>query len=188
MSNVFFSSDLHFGHKNIIKFSNRPYTEVEEMNEDIVAKHNALVGPEDTWYCLGDVSFAGDDVTGPLLKRMNGKFKYLIKGNHDGHKGRLGILEHHFDAVYQYMELNGFMQHPIILMHYPIHEWNRYWRQAMHLHGHTHGMIDNKGLLRWDMGIDCWNMRPVALEEMIKLWELKKDEVSEIWAQKYGRK
>ena len=79
---MFFMSDHHFGHKNIIKFCNRPFNDVEEMNEYMIAQHNSVVGPDD--YCVfgGDISFAPASKANYHLSRMNGH-KIFILGNHD---------------------------------------------------------------------------------------------------------
>lgn len=88
---VYLSSDEHLGHTNIIQYTGRPYSSVEEMNEDIIARHNAMVSKKDSvWICLGDFAFvrntnearAVDQLT-DFVKRMNGEIKILFMGNHD---------------------------------------------------------------------------------------------------------
>lgn len=78
---IYFSSDHHFWHANVIKYCNRPYFSVEEMNEDLIARHNEVVKPNDTFICLGDFSFSGRSVE-LYSQRLNG-IKYLVPGNHD---------------------------------------------------------------------------------------------------------
>lgn len=78
---IFFTSDHHFWHANIIKFCGRPFSSVEEMNEMMVKNWNDVVGPDDTVYCLGDFSMAFRPVE-TFTSRLNGK-KYLVPGNHD---------------------------------------------------------------------------------------------------------
>jgi calcineurin-like phosphoesterase family protein len=78
---IYFTSDLHIWHANVIKYCTRPYSSVEEMNEMLVKNWNDTVGPDDTVYCLGDFSMAARPVE-TFTPRLNGT-KYLIPGNHD---------------------------------------------------------------------------------------------------------
>jgi calcineurin-like phosphoesterase family protein len=77
----FFTSDLHFGHRRVIEYCNRPYADVEQMHEAMVAQWNSQVAVGDEVYCLGDFSLnpKWSDLYTPLL---NGT-KHLISGNHD---------------------------------------------------------------------------------------------------------
>ena len=86
MSKIFYTSDLHFGHSNIIKYENRPWNDVDEMKEELIARWNAKVNQNDTVYVLGDFAWKGskasiDDINN-IVKSLNGK-KHLIIGNHD---------------------------------------------------------------------------------------------------------
>ena len=78
---IFFTSDHHFYHANVIKYCARPFTTVEEMNEALVKNWNETVGSDDTVYCLGDFSMAFRSVE-LYTRRLNGT-KYLVPGNHD---------------------------------------------------------------------------------------------------------
>lgn len=80
--NRWYTSDLHFGHTNIIKYENRPFDSVKEMNEGIVDRWNATVDPEDTVFIVGDLCMGILTETLPLVKRLNGT-KVLRSGNHD---------------------------------------------------------------------------------------------------------
>lgn len=163
MHNTWFSSDLHFGHGNILKYCDRPFSSVEEMDEAIVENHNKLVKPNDDYYCLGDVTWYGSQRTAQLLKRMNGK-KKLIRGNHDHDKNLIPHFEYvrHYDTI----KLDGIR---IVLMHFPILSWDGQYHGTIHLHGHTHNTIDNSGTLRFDVGVDSWNMHPVNLDQISEL-------------------
>lgn len=158
--NTWFTSDLHFDHKNIIKHCNRPFSDVNHMNEMLIQNFNELVKPEDTTYFLGDVTFG----LWEYLQRMNGK-KILIWGNHDNMKEAEASKA--FENIYHYFELRGFHNFPIVLMHFPIQFWNRAYRGSMHFHGHSHGDIDNSGIRRVDVGVDCWDYKPVHIDTLI---------------------
>lgn len=82
MSKEFVCADLHFGHKNIIAYENRPFATVEEMDEKLIENWNAVVSPQDIVYVLGDVGFAGKKRLYSLVSRLNGR-KVLVLGNHD---------------------------------------------------------------------------------------------------------
>lgn len=82
---IFFTSDLHLGHENVIHFENRPFRNAAEMNQILIANYNAVVQPTDTVYLLGDLSFhIPVEEANELISRLNGK-KHLILGNHDKH-------------------------------------------------------------------------------------------------------
>ena len=98
--NVFFSSDYHFYHFNIIKYCNRPFNNVEKMNKTIIDNHNSRVKENDTIIFLGDFGFfASKNKTNrgegqpynpdELLEQMNGHKWTFIKGNHDKHSNKL---------------------------------------------------------------------------------------------------
>ena len=65
-------------------------------------------------------------------------------------------------------------------MHFPIHSWNRQHHGSIHLHGHTHGSLDNSHLFRFDMGVDCWNMNPVSWDELQVAIAERKDLIAQI--------
>lgn len=80
---IWFTSDLHFGHENIIRYTNRPYHSVDNMNKLLIMNWNERVGPDDEVYVIGDVALGKLRETVPLCLQLNGK-KYLVPGNHDG--------------------------------------------------------------------------------------------------------
>ena len=79
---IYFTSDLHLGHKGIITMQNRPFESVEDMNRILLTNYNAVVGKDDTVYILGDICHhMSVDESNSVIARMKGK-KYLINGNH----------------------------------------------------------------------------------------------------------
>lgn len=158
----FFTSDTHFYHKNVIKYSNRPYNSIEEMHEDMIDRWNKAVGKGDLVYHLGDFSLESNPkLIDAILGRLNGKI-ILIRGNHDRWLDRIDRVKHNnkFIKIEDYYETN--IQHPdgthikASLMHYPMHTWNRSHYGSVQLHGHCHGAIDaqNRKLRRMDVGVD----------------------------------
>lgn len=133
MPDVFFTSDHHFGHKLIIDFESRPFANVQEMNEALIANWNAAVGPEDTVFHLGDFSFLGLEATSAIISRLNG-YKILILGNHDRGRGRSWWLEAGFDEVSEYpLVYKDFF----FLSHEPMY-MNKHM-PYVNVHGHIHG-------------------------------------------------
>lgn len=168
MADTHFVADTHFHHANIIKYCNRPYSSPEEMNEALVKEWNSVVGHSDIVWHLGDVTWGPFD-----LNRLNG-VKHLIIGNHDN----LSQIGQYFGNIYHYHELRGLLpkNRVIPLMHYPIESWNHKFHGGIHFHGHTHGTLDNSGLMRFDVGADCWDMKPVSLDSILALIPERKEQ------------
>ena len=79
---IFLIGDCHFGHRNIIKYCNRPFDNVEEMTEGLIKNWNSVVGKNDIVYVVGDFALCGKQKIIEIGKRLNGR-KRLILGNHD---------------------------------------------------------------------------------------------------------
>ena len=82
---TFFTSDLHFGHKNIIKYCNRPFATVQEMDDEMIARINARVSEQDHLWILGDFAFCTEERIIEILEKIKCS-KGLVKGNHDNGK------------------------------------------------------------------------------------------------------
>lgn len=170
---TFYISDLHFCHKNIIDFCNRPYLTVEEMNEDLVAKWNSVVTPNDVVRILGDVAFpkSQEDIenTIKLVKRLNGN-KTLIIGNHDHKLLKDERFIKLFSSIENYMVTKD-EGRKVILFHYPVEEWDGFYKGAIHLYGHVHNNdvglkeIDN----RYNVSADVIGLIPRTLTELIQM-------------------
>lgn len=161
MDETWFISDTHFGHKNVLKLSNRPFSSIEEHDEVIFENWNKRVKKNDTIIHLGDFGFLSRSEIGDLLERLNGK-KILIRGNHDKNAWKAdGWSEKHT------MMMMGKTFHPpgLVLCHYPILEWAGIHRGSIHLYGHVHGKIKPNNL-SCDIGVDCWDYKPVNWEEI----------------------
>lgn len=165
MKKIWFTADTHFYHYNIIKYENRPFGSVEEMNETIINNWNELVDPEeDTVYHLGDISLGSNKKTDEILWRLNGNIR-LIQGNHDKLSS---VLKERFDWIKDYYKLKV-QGHKIILCHYPIYSWDSKHHGSIHLHGHTHtdSHSDFSHPNKINVGMDCWNFKPVELSEIL---------------------
>lgn len=142
--NTYFISDLHFGHYNIIRFDNRPFKTVEEMDNTLIVNWNDTINDDDIVYILGDISWYNPEQTYNILKQLKGK-KILIKGNHDNIVKDKRCREQ-FITIKDYDEiyLNNQL---IILSHYPIMYWKNQWHGTIHLYGHIHVTRDYDHLL-----------------------------------------
>lgn len=160
---IFFTSDTHFGHANLVLKGHRPYfSSVEEMDEHLIRRWNAVVTPRDIVYHLGDFTLHGADVAQDYLSRLNG-FLHLVCGNHD--RNSVKKLTR-WDSVRDYAEVKVDGQR-IVLCHYAMRVWNRCHHGALMLHGHSHGNLkaNNQSI---DVGVDYWDFQPVTLNQIIK--------------------
>ena len=134
------TSDLHFGHANIMKFcpvTRYGFTDVDHMNESMIAEWNKSVAPEDEVFILGDVAFLSADKAVAIMDRLNGS-KILVAGNHDVKLLKDEDFRNCFKEIHQYLRYNHNGQ-LVIMFHYPIHEWDQMHRGAVHFYGHVHG-------------------------------------------------
>lgn len=174
--NIFFTSDTHFGHTNILKYCSRPFSDIETMNNSLIKKWNETVKPNDIVFHLGDVGF--DKNIKNILYNLNGEI-HLILGNHDN---KIKNIVDRFESVNNQMHIsiNG---QQIYLNHFPFlcfagsygnmnsecHTWQ--------LFGHVHsGPYSDTGLdhqrlkilfpTQYDVGVDNNDFRPVSYDEI----------------------
>jgi calcineurin-like phosphoesterase family protein len=163
----YFTSDTHFNHVNCIKFDNRPFENIEDMNESIIKNWNKVVSPEDEVYHLGDVAFGRGDECLNILNSLNGKI-YLVKGNHE--KTALNGAFNRFEWVKDYYELK-YEGHLFILCHYPFASWrNSHYNKSINLHGHCHGNQGDRPVLlnQLDVGTCCHNYAPISIKQVME--------------------
>lgn len=158
---TFFISDTHFGHANIIKYSNRPFANVDEMNNTLIHNWNSVVKPEDEVWHLGDFALGGGTAE-KYLSRLNGKI-HLIVGNHENPALR---IREKFASVDYYREIYVERQ-LIILCHYAFRVWNKSHHGSYNLFGHSHHTLpDDPNLLSLDMGVEGWNYTPASFYQV----------------------
>jgi calcineurin-like phosphoesterase family protein len=165
---VWFTSDTHFGHRGILTLGHgRPFDSVEEMDEAMIERWNAMVKPSDRIYHLGDFSFHGRQKTREVVGRLNGR-KFFVRGNHDS---VMDGMDWAFEAVYEYKEIkygfpNASEQRRIVLFHFPIQSWHQVGRGSWHLHGHCHGNLPQTEMARQDVGVDTHDFYPWHVDEI----------------------
>lgn len=183
MSNIWFTSDPHYGHRNIIKYSHRPFLfdkqkgfvdqnlDVNAMDEALIQNHNSVVKPQDRVYFLGDFAFYKDQrKTIDVLRRLNGS-KVLVCGNHDEYLSDDVLAM--FSSVHDYLEINvpdkdnSRGKQKIVLLHYSMNVWNKSHHSSWHLFGHSHGSLaDNPNSLSFDVGVDSHNYTPISYDQV----------------------
>ena len=171
MPSVFLVSDTHFGHAGVCKFTRsdgeklRPWTDPDEMDEEMVKRWNETVKPTDKVYHLGDVVINRKAMG--IMRRLNGD-KVLIRGNHDIFRD--DEYRQHFRELRAYHVMNG-----MILSHIPLHP-ESLGRFGVNIHGHTHSnrvMLKKMGGEIIDTRYHCvcveqTDFRPILFEDVIK--------------------
>jgi len=159
----FITADTHFGHASVLRFMPRPFADVGEMDESLIARWNAKIPTNAVIYHLGDFSFANREKTEAILSRLNGRIR-LVLGNHDRMTG--GTLKR-FEWAKDYYEARTPEKIKVVMQHYPLLSWNRGHHDAWCLHGHCHGGLADTGLRRMDVGVDTHpNYEPYSFEEV----------------------
>lgn len=160
---IFFSSDEHFSHANILKYCNRPFKDAEAMDNEMIRAHNAIVQEGDLVYHLGDFTFKPKNFAFNILRRLNGKH-FFIRGNHDAwnHQAirselllevaRENIGSDKLVGVEDYLELKLSGEH-LVLFHFPMFTWHKNHRGSIHLHGHCVDMSTDI------LTVDGWKKR-----------------------------
>ena len=169
---VFFTSDLHLGHRNIIRLCNRPFSSIDEMDECLIEKWNKKVTNADTVYILGDLMFRNEKPAEEYLRQLSGK-KHLIIGNHDREWIKKCDLSVWFESTNNLLYTTD-GKHQLTLCHYPMMSWPHMVRCYM-AHGHIHANTDaeywpliQKNPLMLNAGVDINNFEPVTFDEMVE--------------------
>ena len=162
---MFFTSDEHYSHANVIKFNDRPFKDVNDMNESLIRNHNSVVGVNDVTIHAGDFTLIKQKKrVWDIINKLNGKHIFL-KGSHDywiPRKGSIQIYEKMFD------------NHYIVICHYAMHTWARSHYNSWHLFGHSHGSLNHFGKTH-DVGVDNNDYYPVSMEQIIEIMKDKPD-------------
>jgi calcineurin-like phosphoesterase family protein len=182
---VWFTSDTHFYHENILRFCSRPFKDITEMNDALVKNWNETVPEDGIVFHLGDFAFGGSREWNDILSRLNGEI-YLILGNHDMKQIGQGFMQR-FAHVTQQMTIRVGGQ-SIILNHNPFLAYGGAYRDVWQLFGHVHsGPLSGKGMdgeqnrgkdlprlgmlfpNQYDVGVDNNDFRPVSFEEVKRI-------------------
>ncbi len=178
--NIFFTSDLHCNHDNVIAFCKRPFKNAEEMNETLIENWNNTVNEDSTIFCLGDFAWGDVKMWRPIVERLKGHI-ILIKGNHDLKNLK---SQAQFDELFEFSTLEMKIEiekRKIILNHYPLLCYAGVYRKpenmVYNLHGHIHTMKNSIGRdferytelaypTQYDVGVDMNDYRPISWREV----------------------
>ena len=187
----YYTSDLHFGYERILTLCNRPFATIDEMNEAIIRNFNEILNKDDILMILGDVSCYGVNPA-ELLSRINGK-KVLIAGNHDAEP------LHHKSFCKCFVDIR---EHEIIrdnntkifLHHYPMAEWDGYYKGIWHFYGHVHNSDQGAGFLMnyyptaVNVGVDVNDFRPKTAKELMEGHTASLDTLNGMYAEEFVRR
>lgn len=170
---TFITADTHFGHTDACKLFDRPFEGLEEMEDALVERMNAIIGPDDLLYHLGD--FVGEmdsakeriDCAKRIRSRLNVGKIILLRGNHDPSKEKYDDV---FDEVHEILSVKGWRggNHRVVLCHYPMRIWQGNRKGSLHLYGHAHGRLEEIGRST-DVGVDCWEFAPVEIDFVLQM-------------------
>jgi len=163
---IYFTSDLHAFHKNILDYDNLPFCSVEVYREFIVKTWNDLITDEDEVYLLGDTCVGGrGSEIDYFLQSLKGK-KYLVKGNHEKEIMKNKSLHRHFVWIKDYFVFD-YQNQRFVLMHFPIEEWLNKSHGSIHLHGHSHGS-SRPQKNRLDVGFSASGLNIWSIDDVVE--------------------
>ena len=172
-SKIFFTADLHFGHKLMMKI--RGFESLIEMDRMLVENWNKTVPKDGKVFVLGDlIWYNNTNMITNLFDALNGDI-YFIWGNHDDQLLKNDLISHDkIKYVSAYTELKVKIEdenYEIILSHFPFEIWNKKHYGSCHLHGHCHGQLEvNSKIRRLDVGIDNHpDLRPFSFSEVVEV-------------------
>jgi calcineurin-like phosphoesterase family protein len=174
---VFFTSDQHFFHKNIIKYCHRPFNNLEHMHDEIIKRWNSKVKNSDGVYVLGDFVWTPNiKIISNTISRLNGTI-YLLKGDHgnikiDNIQNKVHLVDSIVEMVPTFPLTN--IKTTITLCHWCMRVWPKSHFNSWHLYGHSHGMLPPEGKSH-DVGVDNNNFYPLSLDEIIEMMKFKPD-------------
>ena len=138
---IFFTSDPHYGHRNILNFCKRPFTNTKEMEKALIENWNSVVGDNDIAFILGDVMwFEGRNECRKILEQLKGKVIHIIPGNHDN-KETFEYLSDRFiihDSIVTLWVKTFNGTNEMFLCHTPQATWPHWEKTAAHFFGHIH--------------------------------------------------
>lgn len=158
---IYFIADTHMGHYNIIKYENRPFISVQEMNQYMINTWNKIIKPNDMIYHIGDFGLGKSQELINLGQQLNGK-KILIKGNHDKRNTNTFWRRCGFEKVYNKLMIKENNQ-KFILTHVPL---LKIPKNYINLYGHVH-TINDRCSNSYCVSVENIDYKPISLEEVL---------------------
>ena len=166
----YYISDLHLFHNKIIEKYNRPFSNIEEMHDCIIRNWRNTVKKDDIVYVLGDLGMYHAHEIAEIISSLPGN-KILITGNHDFWNLKHAPLRKCFKEISTYKEIIDAGRR-VVLFHYPIEEWNGFYRGFYHVHGHVHDSADgiplNHRERRYNACVEFCDYRPMTLDQLME--------------------
>lgn len=161
---IYFTADPHLGHANIIKFCNRPFSDVHDMNKTLTKNWNNVVTADDVIYVIGDFCWGNAN---QYVHHLNGEI-HLVPGGHDRkfRSDRVIVEPKLHDITY-----NGQL---IVMCHWAMRTWDRSHYGTWHLYGHSHGNLpDDPNSRSFDVGVDVHNYTPISFDQVAAIMAKK---------------
>lgn len=160
--NKWFTSDTHFSHTNIIRYTGRPFQSVNEMDERLIENWNALVEPQDTVFFLGDFGLGTTEFLTSLCARLHGN-KVCIRGNHDSSPAKMHTIGFALVLESAFIKIG---RHQVELVHIPSQPAPSHFQ----LHGHVHEKRPSKLVDRQlNLSVEVWDYKPVSEKTIVAL-------------------
>lgn len=161
---IWFTSDLHLGHANIIRYCNRPYQSVAEQDGELILRWNERVQNDDEVYVVGDFALTSSvERLRGWLQELHGK-KHLVIGNHDRRYAQIP----EWASARKMVDLR-LGDADVTLCHYRLLDWRS--KNGWLLHGHSHSQNPVTGARSYDVGVDGNGYRPVTFDEILATYE-----------------
>ena len=173
---LFFTSDPHFGHENILKYCHRPFSSIEEHDEELILLWNETVPEDGIVFILGDIGFCSETYLKTILNRLNGKIYWII-GNHDWRRITPGIMNR-FECITQQMVIT--VDNKLVyLNHFPFLCYPDSDRHPVYqFFGHVHsGPLSTSSDIsrlvhlnkrQYDVGVDNNEYKPISFQDIMK--------------------
>ena len=173
---LFFTSDPHYGHENILKYCHRPFSSIKEHDEELIRLWNETVPEDGIVFILGDIGFCSETYLKTILNRLNGKIYWII-GNHDWRRITPGIINR-FECITQQMVITVdnklvYLNHfPFVC--YPDSDRHPVYQFFGHVHsGPLSGSSDISRLVhlnkrQYDVGVDNNEYKPISFQDIMK--------------------
>ena len=168
---IYYISDLHFGHDRVIQMDQRPFSNVDRMDQALIERWNAQVQDDDEVYVIGDFCYRSKHPEAWYLRQLRGR-KHLVIGNHDSKLLKNSVALEFFETVQQIASIDDDGRW-IIMCHYPMVEWPGSRRNSYHIYGHIHNRINQTHYIMstrdraYNAGCMLHNFAPVTLQELI---------------------
>jgi calcineurin-like phosphoesterase family protein len=162
---LWFTADEHYNHANIIRYCDRPFSDVEEMNDAMIHRNNRIVKPGDRVYHLGDFIMGDNDAAREIISHLVGQHIF-IKGSHDKWLPKTHPMLMEIYVCDEKLIPGTKIPSAVTLCHYAMRMWSRSHYGAIQLYGHSHGRLKPQGR-QMDVGVDCWGYGPVNFDAVL---------------------